>query len=238
MLWVSKVCRSQRHPCEEAPLSYDIEMLQLSGAGDLLARVHAARNAEIQREEAGEDPVTSAEKNERRAELTADLVALHPSLYSEPFDRGPSYGCFIRTDDPDCCIPDIDVGIDSAIVYFSYSADFERVLPELKRIIGVFERHGYTAYDRQTDNVVTSSSTFGQSASSFAETRDSVVREMQARGETVIGYPTRRKPFWAVATVVIFLVLAIVLIRQHYDSQTSPSARKELRDLQDRLKKP
>lgn len=214
-------------------MSYDIEMLRLSGPGELLTQALEKRSAEILRK----DPTPSAGEDERRAKLAADLIALHPSLYGEPFDKGPSYGCIVDTKDPECCMPCIEIGIDSAIVNFSYSADFKLVLPELRRVIEVFERHGYTAYDRQTDSILSSSSNFHQAATSFAAKAETVVEQMQARGETVIGSPSRRKSFWIVAGVVIFLLLAIVvvLIQRHYARQTPPSVAKEVRSLQDRM---
>jgi hypothetical protein len=229
-------------------VSYDIEMMRLSQPGDLLAQAHRVRKEEIRRDEEGVDAVPSPEKDESRAKLVADLIALHPSLYSEPHQDGPSYGCEILTDDHECCVPYIVIRIDDALVSFSYAADFELVLPELKRVIGVFERHGYTAYDPQTDSIVTSGSTFRENAASFAATRDSVVRQLQARGEIVLGYPTPRKRFWTGAAVtILLLVAAAVLIRQHYASQTPPGpsplqkASKEPKDLldrQERLRKP
>jgi hypothetical protein len=216
-------------------------MMRLSGTGDPLAEAHRLRNELIRRDEQGIEETPSAEKDERRAKLAADLVALHPSLHSAPLAKGPSYGCAILTDDPECPMPDIHIGIDTASVMFSYSADFQRVAPELRRVIAVFERYGYTAYDRQTDSIVTSSSSFGDSAASFAATRDSVVHQMQARGETVLGYPTPRTPFWVVAALAILVVAAVVgvlLSRQHYENQVPEKVRKELLDLKARLNKP
>lgn len=224
-----------------ARLSYDIEMMRLSGPGDPLAQARRAREEAIRRENEGIEVVSDPRKDEDRAKLAADLVALHPSLYSEIFPRGASYACAILTDDRECPIPDIDIGIDVAFVTFSYSADFHRVAPELRRIIAVFERHGYTAYDRQTDSIVTSSSSFGDSEDSFTATRNSVVSQMQVRGETVFGYPTLRRPFWAVAALAILgvaAVIGVVLLRQHYDNQMPEKARKELLDLEKRLRKP
>jgi hypothetical protein len=237
-------------------LSYDIEFLRLSGSGNLLAQVHQARDAAIRleeeagsRQEALPEPIpsTSAQEDERRAKLVADLVALHPSLYSAPFSTGPSYGFVVDTHDPHQCPvpyiavgPYIGMGIDGASTSFPYSADFQLVLPELKRVIEVFERHGYTAYDRQIDAVVTASSSFLDTNSSFVTTRDEVVGQMLARGERVIGYPIQRNPHLAVAGAVIVLAaaIALVLLRQHYATELPPSVKKELRDLQDRTKRP
>ena len=175
-----------------------------------------------------------------------DLLALHPSLYSAPFDKGSSFGSVVDTRDYDeCCVPLIYVEIDSAIVTLPYSANFERILPELKRVIGVFERHGYTAYDRQIDAILTSSSNFLQSGSSFATTRDEPVQQMLSRGETVIGgtggligKPTEKKHPWKVIGVVIFLIAAIgvVVVRQQRMSELPPNVRKELQDLPQRMK--
>jgi len=216
-------------------------LYRLSGAGDLLAQAR-------ERDQRQEAPTPSAEKDQDRARVVSDLLALHPSLYSAPFDKGSSFGSVVDTrDDDECCVPLIYVEIDSAMVTFPYSADFERILPELKRVIEVFERHGYTAYDRQIDAILTSSSSLLQSGSSFATTRDEAVQQMLARGETVIGgtggligKPTEKKHSWKVIGVVIFLIAAIgvVVVRQQRMSELPPNVKKELRDLQERAKNP
>src|SRR5262247_713214 len=63
----------------------------------------------------------SAEEDDRRTKLVADIVALHPSLRIDPFKLGLSYGCVVYSEDPDCAVPDIFVGIEDATVSFSYS---------------------------------------------------------------------------------------------------------------------
>jgi hypothetical protein len=219
-------------------LSYDIMLYRLSGTGDRLAQAR-------ERRETREEP--SAEKDRDRGKLVSDLLTLHPSLFSASFDKGPSFGCAIDTTDPECCVPLIEIGIDDAIVTFSYSADFERIRPELKRVIEVFERHGYTAYDPQIDAILTSSSSFRQSASSFATTGHDAVQHMLARGETVIGgtgeligAPSKKKHSWTLIGVVVFVLAAIgvVVTKQQYSSGLPPYATKELRDFQERLKNP
>jgi hypothetical protein len=218
-------------------LSYDIMLYRLSGTEDPLAQVHARRQRQ------GE-PTPSADKDRERAKLVTDLLALHPSLFSAPFDKGPSFGCGVDTTDPECCVPLIEIGIDDAIVTFPYSANFERIRPELKRVIEVFERHGYTAYDRQIHAILTASSSFRESASSFATTGHEAVQQMLARGEIVvggtgelIGTPSQKRS-WTYIGLVVFLVAAIgvVVTRQQYRSELPPYATKELRDLQERLK--
>jgi hypothetical protein len=225
---------------EEAPLSYDIMLYRLSGTGDPLAQAR-------ERGQSREEPTPSAEKDQRRARLATDLLALHPSLYSAPFDKGPSFGCGIDTRDPECAVPLIEIDIDDAIVTFPYSANFERILPELKRVIEVFERHGYTAYDPQIDAVLTPSSNLLESASSFATTGVEAIQQMLARGETVIagtgglvGHPAGKKHSWTVVGFVIVLIAAIgfVLVQQLTMSGPPPSARKELRDALERVKNP
>jgi hypothetical protein len=213
-------------------------LYRLSATGDLLAQARA-------RGQRPDEPTPSAEKDQDRAKLAADLVALHPSLYSAPYDKGPSFGCVVDTTDLECPVPLIYIDIDDAMVTFSYSADFERILPELKRVIEVFERHGYTAYDRQIDAILNSSSSLLQSASSFATTRDEAVQQMLAHGETVIGgtggligAASEKKRSWKVIGVVAFLVAAIglVVVRQQYMGELPPNATRELQDLQERLK--
>jgi hypothetical protein len=196
-------------------LSYDIEMLRLSGPGDSLTQAHRARDAAILRDQQGQEQTSSPEEVERRAKLAADLVALHGSLYVAPFDRGWSHGCVVTTEEPDCCMPYIEIGVDGAIVNFSYSADPEAVLPGLKRVMEVFERHGYTAYDRHADTIVSLSASFGESGPVFAARRSS----------------------WATTGFVILVVaIAVILIQQYYASQRPPSVTKELHELQDRMK--
>jgi hypothetical protein len=214
-------------------------MLRLSGPGDPLMQVHRARDARISQDERGQEQTSSPEEVERRAKLAADLVALHESLYVAPFDRGWSHGCVVDTDDPDCRIPYIEIDIDGGFVTFPYSADFEALLPGLKRVIEVFERHGYTAYDRQTDTIVTSSVSFQESGDSFAAIRDAAVGQMRARGETVVGLPTQTRPSGTVAGLVILVVTiaVLVLLQQYYTSQRPPSVIKELNELQDRMKR-
>jgi hypothetical protein len=220
-------------------LSYDIEMLRLSGPGDPLTQAHRARDAAILRDQRGLEQTSSPEEEEGRARLAADLVALHPSLFSVPFDKGPSYGCLVTTDDPECRIPDIDIHVDSAIVSFPYSADFDAILPELRRVIEVFKRHGYTAYDRQIDAIVSSSASFQASGSSFTLSRDTALEQMWARGETVVGFPARRRSRSIVGVVIVLLVAvtAAVLIQRHFAAQRPPSVTKELQELQDRMKR-
>jgi hypothetical protein len=65
-------------------VSYDIMLYRLSGTDDRLAQAR-------ERRETREEP--SAEKDQDRAKLVTDLLALHPSLFSAPFDKGPSFGC-------------------------------------------------------------------------------------------------------------------------------------------------
>ena len=219
-------------------MSYDIMLYRLSGTADRLAQAR-------ERRETREEP--SAEKDRDRGKLVSDLLTLHPSLFSAPFDKGPSFGCAVDTGDPECCVPLIEIGIDDAIVTFPYSADFERIRPELKRVIEVFERHGYTAYDPQIDAILSSSSNFLQSASSFATTGREAVQHMLARGETVIGgtgeligAASKKKRSWAFIGLVVFVLAAIgvVVTQQQYASGLPPHATKELRDLQQRLKNP
>jgi hypothetical protein len=137
----------------------------------------------------------------------------------------------VDTTDPECCVPLIEIGVDDAIVTFPYSANFERILPELKRMIEVFERHGYTAYDPQIDAILSSSSSFLQSASSFGTTGREAVQQMLARGETVIGgtgeligAPSEKKRSWTVIGFIIFLLAAIgvVVTRQQYATGLPP----------------
>jgi len=194
-------------------MSYDIDMLRLSGTGEPLKQARELIEALTRRDERGEGSTPSAEEDSRRAKLTADLVALHPSLRMDPDNGGFSYGCVVYCEDPDCAVPDIFIGIEQATVSFSYSADHSRIFPELQRVIAVFERHGYVTYDCQTDRLLSSSAE--PSASSFLATRSAVIGSMEARGETVIGWspPNSRRgtDTLLVGIVVLFLGLLAVL---------------------------
>jgi len=197
---------------EEDPISYDIDMPRLSGMGDPRAQAREARQALTARIERGEGPRSSAEEDHRRAKLAADLVALHPSLRIDPYDQGMSDGCAIYSEDPDCAVPGIFIEIECATVSFSYSSDHRRIFPELRRVIAVFERHGYVAYDPQTDRLLSSSAE--PSASSFVATRSAVVASMEARGETVIDW-SPMAPNWrhrARGVLVIIVVLSLGLL--------------------------
>lgn len=210
-------------------MSYDIEMLRLPETGDRLAQARAAHKAE--------QIPPSPDEDEKRARLVADLIALEPSLYSAPYDKGASYGCVVTTDDSACHLPYIEIGIGRALVQLSFSADADVAFPELERVIEVFERHGYVAYDPQTDSLLVSSPGFIQSRSSFASTRDGVVAQMQDRGETVVGIPHQRGAFWKIVGAAIFLAVttSLIVLQQHRASQTPESVKKELRALQNRF---
>ena len=112
------------------------------------------------------------------------------------------------------------------------------MLPELKPVIEVFERHGYTAYDRQIDAVLTPSSSFLESASSFVTTATEAVRQMQARGEIVIGYPREKMVSRTIAGMVLFIIASIVIVLLRQQAELPPNMKKELRDLQERISKP
>jgi hypothetical protein len=169
-------------------VSYDIDMLRLSGTGDLLVQARALTEELFLKEERGERPTPSAEDDLRRTALAADLVALHPSLRMEPSPQGFSHGCAIDTDDPDCEIPAIEIGIDTALVSFSYSADADRIFAALQPIIAVFARHGYVAYDPQSDSLLPAHAT--PSAASFLRTRSQVFQQLEAQADFLIGGAT------------------------------------------------
>jgi hypothetical protein len=207
----------------------------LAGAGD---PVQEARELLAKDEEERAEP--SEEEDRKRSALAADLVALHPSLRVEPSDNGFSYGCSFETDDPECPVPYIYVRIGTGSVSFSYSADPKVAFREAFRAIAVFERHGYAAYDPQTESMLSSSQSAEPGESSFRATRDAVVQQMRDRGEIVLGYPAPKKGSLLVPGLIVFVIVAIalVLIRQHYRVERSPETVKALRDAQDRLHPP
>ena len=163
---------------------------------------------------------------------------MHPSLRVEPFDAGFSHGCSLGTDDRDCPVPYIDVGIGSGMVSFSYSADPKVAFAEALRAIAIFERHGYTAYDPQTDSLISAKAGAAHGQASFVATRDAVVRQMQERGETVLGFPERKRiaPQYVVG-LVLFVIVAVTLlvVRHYYVGERSPELTQRLREAQERL---
>lgn len=196
-------------------MSYDIHMLRLSTTGDVLQR---ARSLFREREKEAEP---APENYDWRKGLAADLVALHPSLRMEPFDKGFPYGCVIDTDDPSCHVPYIEIGIDGGLVNFPYSANVDAVFTELQRVIAVFERHGCVAYDPQGDCVLTSAAP--ADPSSFQATKNSVLEQLSQHGEHVIGFSSPQPRSRKVIGILVFVVLAGTLIAlQIYRSQTGP----------------
>jgi hypothetical protein len=103
-------------------------------------------------------------------------------------------------------------------VSFSYSADPKVAFAEALRAVAIFERHGYTAYDPQTDSLVSAKEGVALGQASFAATRDAVVRQMQERGETVLGFPERKKiaPEHVVGFVLFVIVAVTLLVIRHY----------------------
>lgn len=170
-------------------MSYDIDLLRLSGTGDRLAQARALTKALFDKEERGERPMPSAEEDLRRTALAADLVALHPSLRMEPSPNGFSDGCVIDSDDPDCDIPAIEIGIDKALITFSYAADAPRIFAALQPVIAVFERHGYVAYDPQSDSLLSGQVT--PSAASFLRTKSQIFQQLEAQADFLIGGATK-----------------------------------------------
>lgn len=185
------------------------------------------------------EPQPSEEEDRRRAALAVELVTLHPSLRVQPFDDGFSYGCVLETGDPACPIPYVDVGLGRGTVSFSYSSDPKAAFREAFRVIAIFERHGYTAYDPQTQSVLSSSGSAQLGESSFLATRDTVMRQMRERGETVLGFPEQKRTapellVWLVLVVVV--TTAVLLIRYHYIEERPPEMTQRLREAQEHLR--
>lgn len=199
-------------------MSYDIFMLRLSGTGDPVARAQRAVDEQAEREELGEQPVPSAEEDDRRRRLAADLTALHPALRMSPFDRGFAYGCAIDSDDPGCFVPYIEIGIEDALVTFSYSADGRRIFPELARVVDVFACHGYVAYDPQTEAILGAPGSITHSAGTFVSSRDALIKQLEDRGEIVIGSGSERKTSSTLFRIVLIgiVLFAVLAVREYY----------------------
>jgi len=211
-------------------LSYDIDFLRLSGTGDLAEEAKKIREANAMLEENGEGPKPDRGEDERRHALITDLLTLSPSLRMEPYDKGFSYGCVVTADGSGCHIPDIYIGIGSGFITFPYSADFDNIFPEVRRVVAVFAKHGYVAYDPQTETLLTSPEDFGQSASAAQSTRDTLLRTLQERGEIVIG--SEQRTTWSFARIGVILLVVVGLASaavKFYLSNQTP--RIEIRDL-------
>jgi hypothetical protein len=128
-------------------MSYDIFFFQPNGPKDLIKQAHANLQ---------HDPAKpSAERDELRRALVDDLLALHGSLRMDSGSQGFSLGCSVASFDinADCDIPDLNIGVSTAQVSISYSADPSMSDP-IERILRIFEDHGYVAYDPQQDTIL------------------------------------------------------------------------------------
>ena len=111
-----------------------------------------------------------------------------------PADDGFSSGCWIGSENDDCPIPNIELGVASGMVAISYSSSSD-TLRQLDPVLRVFRRHGYVAYDPQADALVQDADDLSQADARFASTKSDVVSRLQSDGETVVGQPTK-KPWW------------------------------------------
>ena len=173
-------------------MSYDVNFYYVADASDRTAEARRLYFDHTERE-------PYPKEQSRRQRVVDELLAFHPTLKCEPDDRGFAYGCSVWSEDDECEMMPVDFGVDKAFVSFSYSADPEFIFELLNRIIAVFERHGYAAFDGQVDDVITADGSLVQSAGEFTRTFHTVVSHIEGMGETIIP-PVRThrkaKPWW------------------------------------------
>ena len=172
-------------------MSYDILFVRPSGGADVLAEVRTLADSEFD-EETESEPSEDADR--RRKTLVNELLALHPSLTMESDDF--STGCWVGSDADECPLPSIEVGVDSGMVSLPYSTNTEEGFSAIEPIVTVFARHGYAAYDPQTDSLI--DLRYMEAAKTqHAETAEAVVSQLQSHGESVISPRPLGKPWWA-----------------------------------------
>jgi hypothetical protein len=167
-------------------VSYDIQFVYVINGSDPLAEARRVR--------ASDDAPPTDVDDEKRKALVADLLLLHPSLRMEPHYRhGFSYGCWVGSREGDCPYPDIEIGVRQAFVPVSYAND-PHLLELVDAICAVFARHGYFAYDPQTDALWSMPDAMRR----FECTRDAVVQKIGDLGETVVprAKPEPRRHWW------------------------------------------
>lgn len=174
-------------------MSYNIDFLRIPGIKDPLEEVEEVLEERGEQEERSEEPTPSEAEDQRRQKLVDDLLALSPALRMEPYDGGFSYGCVITTDDESCPIPEIYIDIDSAFTSFSYSADFELMFDGIGKLLPVFYRHGYVAYDPQSETILEPDDDLTASTNTATATREAVADMLEQRGEIVLGLDRPRK---------------------------------------------
>jgi hypothetical protein len=127
--------------------------------------------------------------------LVADLLKLDPFLRMKPDRRGLAYGCWVGSESGEGDIPGIDLGVNDAFVSFSYSADEDFVGTAMNRIMKLFNRHGYLAYDHQRDCLLSTKGDAQAGVKKLHEIRDRVLDDLEALGETIIVplRPARKK---------------------------------------------
>ncbi len=161
-------------------MSYDIDLFYLEADRDPLAQ---GRDVHVERE----GPSPNPEEEARRRLVVEDLLTLHPTLVMWPDERGFAYGCCVSSDDRACDILTVRLRVDRALVSFSYFDDPDRTFPSVQRIIRVFERHGWAAYDAQRDGLIAADDEIGGQVSKFVRgTRDVVVVAIEGSGKVIV----------------------------------------------------
>lgn len=161
-------------------MSYDIKLFYLAGDRDPLSQ---GRDVWTERKE----PAPNPEEEARRRVLVEDLLTLHPTLVMTPDERGFSHGCWVGSDDSECDILTVRLNVDRAYVSFSYFDNPDRTFPSVQKIVRVFERHGWAAYDPQRESLISADDEIGGQVSRFVRgTRDVVVDAIERSGREIV----------------------------------------------------
>jgi hypothetical protein len=164
-------------------MSYDIEFLRFDPDKKTIEDVLRRRDEiiDLQKDDDNLFPPSDHEDQHRLA-LVNNLRQLHSSLKMVPGVRGFSQGCWIESTDSNFWFPYLDIGIGRGFMSFSYSAPAS-IFQTVFQIIAVFEKHGYFAWDPQTDSRVSSTDVLTQSRDRFEQTRGRVIDWIQSQGE-------------------------------------------------------
>ncbi len=130
-------------------MSYDICLFRPTGSDDLLQQATAIL-------EKG-DSAPSAELDQIRLALVEDLKALHPAIQVQNSQKGFSHGCWLESGEVDCGIPYVEIGVSTGFMSGPYFRESNQIFLRFQRVLEIFEKHGYVAYDPQLDEILSAS---------------------------------------------------------------------------------
>lgn len=131
-------------------MSYEITFVRVGSASDPLATARVLSESEFNDATATKP---SKEADERRRRLVEDLLKLDPALRYFPDGEGGTGG-YIDVDAVDGPFPPIHLEVDAGMVTVTSSSFRGTAVQSILPIARVFARHGYVAYDPQTDSLL------------------------------------------------------------------------------------